>query len=151
MHATSHSSLCFWPKLTSLIHRHQTFSSWVPSVLTRLLRKPSRNMQSQEGDQVALACLGYSPTLRPTKGGPKQWLNMWQQHGIWLICCQKNENGTRHKELCPTEIGRSDKSVAKVTTAVNSFLDPFEVEDVEKLYCISSGAPVPENIARDIL
>ena len=35
--------------------------------------------------------------------------------------------------------------------AVNSFLNPFEVSDQDKLYCISSGAPVVELAEKDIM
>ena len=35
--------------------------------------------------------------------------------------------------------------------AVNSFLNPFNIDDPNTMYCILSGSPVPENITQNIL
>ncbi len=63
---------------------------------------------------------------------------------------QSNE-GQKHRDLRPAEIQRSESSVTNTVEAVKSFLDPFDVDDKDHLYCISSGAPVPVDIEKDIL
>ena len=35
--------------------------------------------------------------------------------------------------------------------AINSFINPFTIEDRDALYCLSSSAPVPSNVENDIL
>ena len=39
----------------------------------------------------------------------------------------------------------------KTIEAINSFLNPFDVPDKEKLFCISSGAPVSAVVQNDVL
>ncbi len=63
----------------------------------------------------------------------------------------ESQGNVKHHDLRPREIQRSEKCVEKAVDAVKSFLNPFEVEDKEHLYCISSGAPVPLHIEIDIM
>ena len=49
------------------------------------------------------------------------------------------------------EVKRSEDSVLKVQESVKSFLNPFNVENKDKLYCISSGAPATGDIQDDVL
>ena len=48
---------------------------------------------------------------------------------------------------------KSEKHVDKTMTAIQSFLDPFNVSDhhTSKLYCISSGLPVPAANEKDMM
>lgn len=57
----------------------------------------------------------------------------------------------KHHDLRPTEITKSEKQVQKVTKAFEGFVKPFDIEDKERLYNVSSGAPVPMDIEEDIL
>ncbi|XP_070203645.1 uncharacterized protein [Littorina saxatilis] len=62
-----------------------------------------------------------------------------------------SELDTQHRDLRPTEVTRSEKSVARTLAAVESFTNPFEVHDKEKLIMLSSGATVPAEIEKDVL
>ena len=48
--------------------------------------------------------------------------------------------GRKHKDLRPAEVKRGEKLVNKTVDAVKSFLNPFDVPEETKLYCLSSGA-----------
>ena len=62
-----------------------------------------------------------------------------------------SEEGSHHRDVRPTEIRNSEISVSKTVNAIQSFLNPFSVEDESKLYNISSGAPAPILIEVDVL
>ena len=47
-----------------------------------------------------------------------------------------------------SEIQKSEKHVKKVMLAIQSFLNPFDVSDEGKLYCISAGAPAPPTVEK---
>ena len=46
-------------------------------------------------------------------------------------------DGSSHKDLRKAEIAKSEKQVIKTIEAIKSFIDPFDVEDHQKLYCFS--------------
>ena len=56
-----------------------------------------------------------------------------------------------HRDLRRTEIERSEANVVKVAEAIVGFINPFEMEQKDKLYCISSGASAPSEIERDVI
>ena len=56
-----------------------------------------------------------------------------------------------HKDLSKAEIAKSEKQVIKTIEAIKSFIDPFDVEDNQKLYCLSSGVAVDMETAQDVL
>lgn len=58
---------------------------------------------------------------------------------------------TTHKDLRPSQITRSEEDTCKVTRAIENFINPFEVDNKDALYCLSSGAPVPKDVERDLL
>ena len=58
---------------------------------------------------------------------------------------------TQHKDLKHGEILRSEKNVTDCMAAINNFVNPFEIEDKEGLYNISSGSNVPIDIEKDLL
>ncbi|MPC13645.1 hypothetical protein E2C01_006385 [Portunus trituberculatus] len=60
-------------------------------------------------------------------------------------------DGQHHKDLRPSEIKKSEKRVEQTKSAIQSFLNPFDVSDYDKLYCISSGAHVPHSVERDVM
>ena len=57
----------------------------------------------------------------------------------------------QHKDLRHAEIQESEKHCKKVMLAIQSFLNPFDVPDKGKLYCISSGAPAPTAVEKDMM
>ena len=58
---------------------------------------------------------------------------------------------TAHKDLRPSEIRRGEEYLQTLITAFHNFINPFEVEVNKDLFCISSGARAPDEIANDIL
>ena len=60
-------------------------------------------------------------------------------------------DGQHHKDLRPSEIKKSEKRVEQTKSAIQSFLNPFDVSDHDKLYCISSGAHVPHSVEKDVM
>ena len=49
-----------------------------------------------------------------------------------------------HWDLEHSEIVKSEEAVQRVLTTIRSFTNPFEIPDKQRLYNLSSGAPVPE-------
>ena len=60
-------------------------------------------------------------------------------------------SGTMHRDVRPAEILKSEKCVRKAKEAVESFINPFIVDDQDKLISLSSGAAATELIATDVL
>ena len=60
-----------------------------------------------------------------------------------------DSDATKHRDLRKTEIERSEANVVKVAEAIVGFINPFEMEQKDKLYCISSGASATSEIERD--
>ena len=56
-----------------------------------------------------------------------------------------------HKDLRPAEIQKSEKAVQAAMDAINSFLNPFSLSDVDHLYNLSSGCTMTEDIKADVL
>ena len=63
----------------------------------------------------------------------------------------ESPGGRKHKDLRPAQILKSERMVQRTITAIDGFLNPFDVPDETKLYCISSGAPAPPEITSDVL
>ena len=59
--------------------------------------------------------------------------------------------GCQHKDLRHAEIQKSEKHVKKVMLAIQSILNPFDVPDTGKLYCIPSGVPAPAAFEKDMM
>jgi len=62
-----------------------------------------------------------------------------------------NSECTTHKELRSSQIMKSEEDVCNVVNAINNFINPFVVGEPDALYCISSGAPAPSDVAHDLL
>ena len=56
-----------------------------------------------------------------------------------------------NKDMRPSEIRRGEAKVEATVDAINNFVNPFTISDKKSLYCISSGAKVPDEIENDIL
>ena len=57
----------------------------------------------------------------------------------------------KHHELEAAEIKKSEKAVQRTLTAIKTFIDPFAITDKDRLYNITSGAPVSPEVEIDIL
>ena len=62
--------------------------------------------------------------------------------------CPKNG---KHRDLEAAQIKKSEKAVQRVLTAISHFTNPFRTPNKDRLYSLASGAPMPEDIERDIL
>ena len=51
-----------------------------------------------------------------------------------------------HRELSPAEIARGEVAVSRVKGAIDGYINPFEIDDKEKLYVLSSGSAVSPEI-----
>ena len=56
-----------------------------------------------------------------------------------------------HKDNRSSEIKKSENFVAKVVEAITDYGSPFDIADKNKLYCLSSGCPVSDDIREDVL
>ena len=57
----------------------------------------------------------------------------------------------KHCDLEASQIKKIDFPVRKITKAISHFTSPWKIADKEKLYCLASGAPILEEIEKDIL
>ena len=79
------------------------------------------------------------------------WVKTLQQRTLYATSTfhvfdrlTKSNEGDKHKDLRPSEIRRSEKWVQNATEAIKGFLNPFDVDDRDKVFCLSSGAPATE-------
>jgi hypothetical protein len=56
-----------------------------------------------------------------------------------------------HKDLRPSSIIQCEAHVQKVLEAISNFMNPFEVDNKDVLYCLSSGSPTPNYMDVDLL
>ena len=63
----------------------------------------------------------------------------------------ESRNGRKHKDLRPAEVKRGERLVSRTVDAIKSFMNPFDIEDENKLYCLSSGAASSTVIETDVL
>ena len=56
-----------------------------------------------------------------------------------------------HKDVRPLEVRRGERNVNSTIGAIESFSNPFDVGNLEELYCISSGASASTEIEIDVL
>jgi hypothetical protein len=62
-----------------------------------------------------------------------------------------DSDAKKHHDLRRTEIERSETNVVIVAEAIVGFINPFKMEQKDKLYCISSGASAISEIERDVI
>ena len=75
----------------------------------------------------------------------------FKQMALGLVDMITDESGTKHKDLRTSGILHSENDVVALKKAIESFINPFNLDDDSKVYCISLGKPVPEDIQKDIL
>ena len=56
-----------------------------------------------------------------------------------------------HKELRKSEISKSESDVQSLLDAFGGFMNPFQIDVKDKLFCLSSGAPATSKIESDLL
>ena len=56
-----------------------------------------------------------------------------------------------HKDLRASQILQSEEDTCRVMQAIKNFINPFQVENKDVLYCLSSGAPAPSDVEQDLL
>lgn len=57
----------------------------------------------------------------------------------------------KHRELERAEITKREEAVQRTITTILSFTNPFTIIDKERLYNLSSGAPISQEVEADIL
>ena len=63
----------------------------------------------------------------------------------------ESQGGRQHKDLRRAEVQKSAKRVEKTMAAIQSSMNPFNVPNKDKLYCISSGVPAPASVEKDMM
>ena len=61
---------------------------------------------------------------------------------------QENDS---HKDLMQSQIAKAEDDVIRVMEALHNFSNPFECDNKDSFYCLSSGAPTPKDVESDIL
>ena len=67
-----------------------------------------------------------------------------------LADMDKKANST-HKEKRPQKMQESEPAVQRVYSAVNRFINPFEIDEKESLICLCSGVKASEDVSEDLL
>ena len=62
--------------------------------------------------------------------------------------CQKSG---KYCDFEVSQIKNSECAITNVMGAISHFTNPWKIPDKERLYCLSSGAPIPQEIEVDIL
>ena len=62
-----------------------------------------------------------------------------------------SQDYSSHKGLRSSQIAKSDEDTKKVMQAISNFINSFDVDTKDVLYCLSSGAPAPKDIEEDLL
>ena len=57
----------------------------------------------------------------------------------------------KHCDFEVSQIKNSECAITNVMGAISHFTNPWKIPDKERLYCLSSGAPIPQEIEVDIL
>ena len=57
----------------------------------------------------------------------------------------------KYRDIGSSQIKKSEYAVKKIMETISHFIDPWKIADKEKLYCLAYGAPVSEEIKKDIL
>lgn len=68
-----------------------------------------------------------------------------------LVNMLDSADTTTHRSVRPSEIRKGEELVQKARDAICNFLNPFDVDNKDKLVIISSGCVVSEDVSRDVL
>ena len=118
-------------------------------------RHPIRTATDQRGEQTfnrdsktsggVSNFASASTVLKWTLNRPSQAKNT---NALKVMAGLRDKNH-KYKHLRPSEIIRSEKKVRKIINVLtNEYINPFDIsEDNSHLYNLSSGVPLPEEIA----
>ncbi|KAK6190949.1 hypothetical protein SNE40_002707 [Patella caerulea] len=88
----------------------------------------------------------------------KRWAKTSHERSRYLdvtlqMADMTNEDGKdqKHRDVRPLQIHKSEAATLKAIDAINSFMDPFDVESDDQLFRIASGAPAPPGLCEDIM
>ena len=96
---------------------------------------------------LALAGIMLHITVGALPGIQEQ--NTSKPHFMWLTCHRMNHLLTR--KLRPSQMKTSESNVKKVVDAICGFTNPFEVENRDELYYLSSGIPANSTVSDNLL
>ena len=74
----------------------------------------------------------------------------YHQATLFLADMDSQENDS-HKDLRQSQIAKTEDDVIRVMGALHNFSNPFECDNKDSLYCLSSGVPTPKDVESDIL
>ena len=117
---------------------------------TLMKNAKSRDGMGSGGTRLSEINTNYNAYQRWVKTLHQQTLYATATFHMADMLTESNE-GDKHKDLRPSEIRRSEKCVQNATEAIKGFLNPFNVDDREKVYCLSSGAPSTDEIEDEVL
>ena len=90
----------------------------------------------------------YQRWVRTARERVKFYQATLQMAGMGPDCSKTND---KHKETRSSDIKKSEKFVTQVVETIEDYSNPFDVADETKLYCLSSGCPVADDIMDDVL
>ena len=93
------------------------------------------------GSRTGISGLLMDTDAMRTKHGSAMFLEVTFSMADML---NESDSGGKHKDNRPSEIHKSEKMVSTTMNAINNFINPFDVDDKSRLYCISYGAPAPQ-------
>ena len=94
---------------------------------------------SGAGSGITHNLCAYQRWIRTTPERCRYYESTYDQAGLTADSSKEGH----HKETYRSEISRYEKDVQSCMNAINSFMNPFQCEDSEDLYNISSGARIP--------
>ena len=62
-----------------------------------------------------------------------------------------SETDTQHHDLRPSQVLKSEDGVKRAMRAVESFTNPFAIDEPGKLVVFSSGSTMPKDTEQDVL
>ena len=63
----------------------------------------------------------------------------------------KSKTNDKHKDTRSSEMKKSEEFVSQVIETITDYGNPFDMSDKSKLYCLSSGCSVAEDVMNDVL
>ena len=63
----------------------------------------------------------------------------------------KSKSNNKHKDTRSSEIRKSEVFVTQVMETITDYGNPFDISDKDKLYCLSSGSAVADDVKEDVL
>ena len=80
-----------------------------------------------------------------------RWIETYSVDKVIHSLNNWRQEATSHKEVRGSQIVKSEQDTCSVLQAISNLTNPFTIEDKDALYCLSFGAPVPQDVESDIL